>query len=125
MVASTITKVTAPDIPIAVLTLFETPRKGHTPRNWARTMLLTSIAEIISKMYSISLSSLCFIDPVGDCYQIPEGDECSRRQHKYQDAVSFNELVSHYRSAAEYLPHGSQNAKGHGEPQSHAGTVNE
>jgi hypothetical protein len=33
IVASTITKVTAPDIPAAVDTFFDTPKKGHIPKN--------------------------------------------------------------------------------------------
>ena len=50
MVASVITKHTAPDIPTAVLSLEDTPRKGQIPRNWLRTMLLTNIAEMMMKM---------------------------------------------------------------------------
>ena len=53
MVAKTITKVTAPVIPRAVVILFETPKNGHTPRNWANTTLLTNIADIIINIYSV------------------------------------------------------------------------
>jgi hypothetical protein len=49
-----ITKTTAPDMPVAVDDLLETPRKGHVPRNWASIMLLTNIAEIIMRKYSMA-----------------------------------------------------------------------
>ena len=38
--AIVITNITAPPIPAAVLTFFETPRKGQIPRNWLKTTLL-------------------------------------------------------------------------------------
>jgi hypothetical protein len=41
-------------MPVAVDSLLETPRKGQIPRNWARTILLTKIAEIIIRKYSIA-----------------------------------------------------------------------
>jgi hypothetical protein len=47
MVASTITKVTAPAIPAAVEIRLETPRNGQIPRNCINTMLLTRIADMI------------------------------------------------------------------------------
>ena len=50
------TKQTAIDMPVAVDSLLETPRYGQIPRNCARTMLLTKIAEMIIRKYSISLS---------------------------------------------------------------------
>ena len=37
--ASVITKITAPDMPIAVPSRFETPRNGQMPRNLDRTKL--------------------------------------------------------------------------------------
>jgi hypothetical protein len=54
MVARVITKTTAPPIPTEVDNLFDTPRNGQIPRNWAKTMLLTKIAEMIIMMYSMS-----------------------------------------------------------------------
>ena len=36
-----ITPITAPPIPAAVFIFLETPRKGHKPRNWLKTTLLT------------------------------------------------------------------------------------
>jgi hypothetical protein len=48
------TNTTAPDIPVAVEILLETPMKGHVPRNWASMMLLTNIAEMIMRKYSIA-----------------------------------------------------------------------
>jgi hypothetical protein len=42
------------DIPVAVESLLETPRKGQIPRNWARTILFTNIADIIMRKYSIA-----------------------------------------------------------------------
>jgi len=48
------TKTTAPDIPVAVETLLETPMNGHVPRNWASIMLLTNIAEIIMRKNSMA-----------------------------------------------------------------------
>lgn len=53
MVARIITKVTAPVIPTAVDTFFDTPRKGQIPRNCANTTLLTNMADIIIKIYSM------------------------------------------------------------------------
>jgi len=47
MVAKTITKATAPVIPIAVESFLETPKNGQTPKNCIRTMLLTNMAAII------------------------------------------------------------------------------
>ena len=40
-VAIVITNITAPPIPAAVFVFFETPRKGHIPRNWLNTTLFT------------------------------------------------------------------------------------
>ena len=37
-----ITNITAPPIPTAVFTFFDTPRKGHKPKNWLSTTLLTN-----------------------------------------------------------------------------------
>ena len=37
-----ITPITAPPIPAAVFIFFDTPRKGHRPKNWLNTTLLTS-----------------------------------------------------------------------------------
>ena len=56
-VARVITKHTAIDMPVAVESLLETPRNGQMPRNCARTILLTNIAEMIIRKYSIRLSS--------------------------------------------------------------------
>jgi hypothetical protein len=42
------------DIPVAVDSLLDTPRKGQMPRNCDRTILLTKIAEIIIRKYSIA-----------------------------------------------------------------------
>ena len=39
-----ITKVTANHIPMAEARFFDTPMKGHIPKNFERTMLLTNIA---------------------------------------------------------------------------------
>jgi hypothetical protein len=46
-VASVITKHTAIDIPVAVLSLFDTPRNGQIPRNCESRILFTNIAEMI------------------------------------------------------------------------------
>ena len=40
----------APHIPVAVLTFFDTPRKGQRPKNWLSTTLLTSEEPIAIKM---------------------------------------------------------------------------
>jgi hypothetical protein len=61
MVAMTITKVTAPAIPIAVEMRFDTPKKGHIPKNCANTMLLTKIADIIIMKYVMIMSSYAFL----------------------------------------------------------------
>ena len=53
IVDKTITNVTAPVMPIAVPIFFETPRNGQIPRNCVKTMLLTMIADMMIKMYSI------------------------------------------------------------------------
>lgn len=37
-----ITPITAPPIPAAVFIFFDTPRKGHRPKNWLNTTLLTN-----------------------------------------------------------------------------------
>ena len=42
------------DMPDAVDSLLDTPRKGQMPRNCARTMLLTKMADIIMRKYSIA-----------------------------------------------------------------------
>ena len=39
--AIVITKITAPPIPEAVSTFFDTPRNGHIPKNWLSTTLFT------------------------------------------------------------------------------------
>jgi hypothetical protein len=52
-VASVITKHTAIDIPVAVLSLLDTPRNGHTPRNCDSRILFTNIAEMMISIYSI------------------------------------------------------------------------
>ena len=52
-VARVITKHTAMDMPVAVDSLFDTPRNGQIPRNWDRTILLTNIAAINIRKYSI------------------------------------------------------------------------
>lgn len=48
-------------MPRAVDVFCDTPRNGHIPRNWVRTMLLTRTADIIINMYcminSFELSS--------------------------------------------------------------------
>jgi len=36
-------------MPSDVSTLLETPIKGHIPRNWVRTMLLTKTVEMIKE----------------------------------------------------------------------------
>ena len=41
-------------IPAAVLIFLETPRNGQMPRNWDSTILLTNIAEMNIKKYSIA-----------------------------------------------------------------------
>ncbi len=48
------TKQTAPDIPVAVESLLDTPMNGQVPRNWASMMLLTKIAETMISKYSIT-----------------------------------------------------------------------
>ena len=53
MVARVSTKATAPPMPSAVSIFFDTPRKGQMPRNCDNTMLLTNIADMNIKMYSI------------------------------------------------------------------------
>ena len=53
MVAIVITNNTAPDIPTDVDTLFETPKKGHIPKNCDNTMLFTKTAVISISIYSI------------------------------------------------------------------------
>ena len=45
------TNVTAAPMPSAELIFFDTPRKGHTPRNWERTILLMNIAVMMIDMY--------------------------------------------------------------------------
>ena len=35
------TKITATPMPVAVSVFLDTPRKGHSPRNWLNTTLLT------------------------------------------------------------------------------------
>ncbi len=47
------TNTTAAPMPSEVFTLFDTPRNGHMPRNWASTTLLTKIAPIMIAKYSI------------------------------------------------------------------------
>ena len=44
-------------------------------------------------------------------------------KNKHQDAVSFNELITHDRTAAKDLPHRTQNAQRQCESQPHPGTV--
>jgi hypothetical protein len=61
MEAMVITKITAPPIPAAVSTFFDTPTKEQIPRNWLNTTLLTR-AELIaitsnSFIYASSYSS--------------------------------------------------------------------
>ncbi len=53
MVESVSTKVTAPPIPMAVSNFFDTPRNGQMPRNCDSTTLLTKMADINIKRYSI------------------------------------------------------------------------
>ena len=53
------TKMTAAPMPAAVLVLRDTPRKGHSPKNWLRTTLLTKEDPI--KMTS---SSFTFSIPI-------------------------------------------------------------
>ena len=53
MVEMVITKITAPPMPIAVEVFFETPRNGQIPKNFARTILLMKMVEIIITRYSI------------------------------------------------------------------------
>ena len=61
-VAMAITKVTAAVMPTAVLTFFDTPRNGHTPRNWLRTTLLTNIAEMkISRIFIVYALLVIFL----------------------------------------------------------------
>jgi hypothetical protein len=55
MVARTITNTTAALIPTAVDTLVETPRNGQMPKNWARTIFETRMAEIMMTMYSMTV----------------------------------------------------------------------
>ena len=52
-VASTMTKATAADMPSDVSIFLETPRKGQMPRNCANTMLLTKMALMKIRIYSI------------------------------------------------------------------------
>ena len=52
--ASVITKMTAAPMPPAVLVFLDTPRNGHSPRNWLKTTLLTR--EELIKMINKSLS---------------------------------------------------------------------
>ena len=63
--ANVITKITAEPIPAAVLVFLDTPRKGHKPKNWLSTTLLTNEDEIsmINKSLIIYLflpSFCCF-----------------------------------------------------------------
>lgn len=51
--AKVITKMTAPLIPTAVDILLETPKNGQIPRNCAKIMLFTKMAEINIIIYSI------------------------------------------------------------------------
>jgi hypothetical protein len=58
MAAMTVTKTTAMAIPSAVSNFLDTPKKGQFPRYWARSMLLTKVAEIARKKRSMSFSSI-------------------------------------------------------------------
>ena len=57
MEAMVITKITAPPIPAAVLTFFDTPKNGQIPMNWLRITLFTRAADIANKIIFISYSS--------------------------------------------------------------------
>jgi hypothetical protein len=50
-----ITKVTAAPIPAAVPTLFDTPRKGQMPSDWAKTTLFAKMEPMIIANNSISI----------------------------------------------------------------------
>ena len=52
-VASIMTKVNAPVMPMAVDTFLDTPRKGQMPKNCDNTTLLTNTAAINIKIYSM------------------------------------------------------------------------
>ena len=49
------TKATAADMPSEVSIFFDTPRNGQMPRNCANTMLLTKMALMKIRIYSMSL----------------------------------------------------------------------
>jgi hypothetical protein len=53
MVARVITNTTAALMPIAVETFVETPRKGQIPKNCAKTILETRMADMTITMYSM------------------------------------------------------------------------
>lgn len=46
-VAKVITNITAAPIPVAVESLLDTPKKGHIPKNWENTILLTNMVDMI------------------------------------------------------------------------------
>ena len=51
------TKVVAGDMPTAVSSLLDTPIKGHKPKNWAKTKLLTSTVPKITHKKSCTVIS--------------------------------------------------------------------
>jgi hypothetical protein len=58
MDASVMTKITAPDMPSAVLSFFETPRNGQMPRILESTKLLTRIAPMVIAKILLAINRL-------------------------------------------------------------------
>ncbi len=73
MVANVSTNATAADIPSEVSTFFDTPRNGQMPRNCDRMILLTNIALMKIKIYSIIYSVLRY-------YMITNCEACLQSQ---------------------------------------------
>ena len=62
MGASVSTKATAIPMPRAVSIFLETPRNGQMPKNWESMMLLTNIAEMNIRIYSIVYAFLKWLN---------------------------------------------------------------
>jgi hypothetical protein len=100
MDASVITNITAPPIPTAVEILLDTPKNGQSPKNWARTMLLTRIAEIMMIIYSMVLLIYLF-HPVNDGNDISQGNKSTGCKYKYKHPIGLDKLHSEKRITSQ------------------------
>lgn len=112
MVEITITKMTAPPMPTAVDVFLETPRNGQMPRNFANTMLLMKMVEMMITRYSIlnrlRMCRLSFFQPSHYGNDEAQRNESTWGENKHQHAIGIHQFNAKHRKTTEQFANGTQ-----------------